>query len=184
VSLTPLLSLRFTRKQLYEVVADMNHYPQFVPYCRSVSIEKPPNRPFGDNTTVEEATMTVGFLGFTESYTSRVTCRPHEFVEVRCKPLLSAPSSLTTSDRPSRSRALLSSNLWQPPGNSMKQPRSLPTQPQVGCRRCSGLRENRHLPIRRRLTSITLSSRSILSTRSRIQFTQQSHAHFLDKSLR
>jgi coenzyme Q-binding protein COQ10 len=75
-------SARFTRRQLFEVVADINSYPSFVPYCKHVSILSPPTRLSTDGTTVEEASMTVGFLGFTESYTSRVTSRPHEYVEV------------------------------------------------------------------------------------------------------
>lgn len=60
----------------------MSSYPHFVPYCKHVEIVKPATRPYRDKTMVEEASMTVGFLGFTESYTSRVTSRPYESVEV------------------------------------------------------------------------------------------------------
>jgi ribosome-associated toxin RatA of RatAB toxin-antitoxin module len=60
----------------------MSSYPRFVPYCKGVSIITPPKVVGPGNTTEEEASMTAGFLGFTETYTSRVTCKPYDSVEV------------------------------------------------------------------------------------------------------
>lgn len=81
-------NIRYTRKQLYELVADVDNYRYFIPYCtdskvhssQSVQVPGP-----GGTQAVEkkQASLTVGFLAFKESYLSEVTCTPFSSVEVR-----------------------------------------------------------------------------------------------------
>jgi coenzyme Q-binding protein COQ10 len=71
---------RYRRSEVYEVIADVESYPNFVPYCTgSRTLESEARR---DGITVMQAELTVGFLAFKESYTSTVTSKPHEFVKV------------------------------------------------------------------------------------------------------
>ena len=77
----------YSRKQLYDIVADVDNYREFLPYCtdsvvhssRLVKSAQP-----GGMKGVEKkrASLTVGFLAFKESYTSEVTCTPYSSVEV------------------------------------------------------------------------------------------------------
>jgi len=67
--------------QLYQLVADVESYPKFLPFCTSGRIldRKPPSA-----TSLEtmRAELTVGFMSFKETYISEVVCRPNESVEV------------------------------------------------------------------------------------------------------
>ena len=82
---------RYTRRQLYAVVADVGSYASFVPFCTRSRVLRPltpvdphtsaPNAQSG--ALQMEAELTVAFLAFTEHYTSRVTCVPNESVQVR-----------------------------------------------------------------------------------------------------
>ena len=59
--------IAFNRKQLYDVVADVDQYVNFVPWCRrSVVTKVIDDQHF-------EADLEVGFQLFSECYTSRVT---------------------------------------------------------------------------------------------------------------
>ncbi|KAI9432468.1 dehydrase and lipid transport-domain-containing protein [Lactarius indigo] len=80
--------LPYTRRQLYAVVADVSSYASFLPFCTRSRILRPPT-PLDHNTSPPnvqsgalqmEAELTVAFLAFTERYTSRVMCVPHESV--------------------------------------------------------------------------------------------------------
>ncbi|KIK06741.1 hypothetical protein K443DRAFT_129679 [Laccaria amethystina LaAM-08-1] len=75
--------LPYNRKQLYDVVADVDSYPQFVPFCTSSRILTPGFDKYHKEKTVIDAELTVGFLSLQESYVSTVTCSPYESVEVR-----------------------------------------------------------------------------------------------------
>ena len=75
----------YTQKQLYELVADASSYPRFLPFCTGARVlsrqpPSPPNDPHGRLRMDVE--LTVGFMSFTETYVSKVTCRPYESVEV------------------------------------------------------------------------------------------------------
>jgi coenzyme Q-binding protein COQ10 len=76
---------RGTQKELYAVVADVQSYPHFLPFCTSAriisSVSKPTSNP-DISIKCMEAELSVGFMGFTESYTSEVTCTPYESVQV------------------------------------------------------------------------------------------------------
>ncbi|KAL3674267.1 hypothetical protein V7S43_000223 [Phytophthora oleae] len=56
----------FSCSEMYDVVADVAHYSEFLPFCVESRVLRRPN----DN--VMEAVLRVGFNIFTESYTSRV----------------------------------------------------------------------------------------------------------------
>lgn len=71
---------RYRRSDLYKIIADVESYSNFVPYCAGSRILE--SKVSQDGITVMEAELTVGFLAFRESYVSTVTCKPHESVEV------------------------------------------------------------------------------------------------------
>lgn len=75
----------YTRRQLYELVSDVDNYHHFVPYC--VASDVLSSELIRDSDSEREfekkrAQLTVGFLAFKESYVSEVTCKPCESVEV------------------------------------------------------------------------------------------------------
>ncbi|KAF7433400.1 hypothetical protein PC9H_005350 [Pleurotus ostreatus] len=72
--------LPYNRRQLYEVVANVESYPLFVPFCTGSRILHSSR---GDRTkpTTMDAELSVGFLVYQESYVSKVTCKPYEFVQ-------------------------------------------------------------------------------------------------------
>ena len=57
--------------QMFDLVADVERYPEFVPLCRSLKIRQ--RTPGPDGTEVVIANMTVAFKLVREGFTSRVT---------------------------------------------------------------------------------------------------------------
>ena len=62
-------------RQMFDLVADVERYPEFVPLCERMRVMSRTTE--GDATTVV-ATMTVGHRLIRESFTSRVVLRPAE----------------------------------------------------------------------------------------------------------
>ena len=60
-----------TATQMFDLVADVERYPEFVPLCHSLKIRQRMPKP--DGTEVIVADMTVSFKLVRESFTSRVT---------------------------------------------------------------------------------------------------------------
>jgi coenzyme Q-binding protein COQ10 len=58
-------------QQMFDLVADVERYPEFVPLCRSLTIRQRTARP--DGTEIVVADMTVSFKLVREAFTSRVT---------------------------------------------------------------------------------------------------------------
>jgi len=58
-------------QQMFDLVADVERYPEFVPLCRSLKIRQRTPKP--DGTEVVIADMTVSFKLVREAFTSRVT---------------------------------------------------------------------------------------------------------------
>jgi coenzyme Q-binding protein COQ10 len=58
-------------QQMFDLVADVERYPEFVPLCRSLKVRQRTPKP--DGTEVVVADMTVSFKLVRESFTSRVT---------------------------------------------------------------------------------------------------------------
>jgi coenzyme Q-binding protein COQ10 len=64
----------FTPQQMFDVVADVAQYPEFLPLCEGITI----NERVGGVAGAEEltATMTVGYKAITERFTTHVTLNP------------------------------------------------------------------------------------------------------------
>ena len=63
----------FTARQMYDLVADVEQYPHFLPLCEGLRVEK---RSREDGKAVLICAMTVGYHAIRESFTSRVTLDP------------------------------------------------------------------------------------------------------------
>jgi coenzyme Q-binding protein COQ10 len=63
--------VRHSASQMFDLVADVERYPEFVPLCQSLKIRQRTVQP--DGTEIVVADMTVSFKLVKESFTSRVT---------------------------------------------------------------------------------------------------------------
>ncbi len=63
--------VRHSAPQMFDLVADVERYPEFVPLCQSLKIRQ--RTPQQDGTEIVVADMTVSFKLVRESFTSRVT---------------------------------------------------------------------------------------------------------------
>src|SRR5882672_9166762 len=63
--------VRHTATQMFDLVADVERYPEFVPLCQALKIRQ--RTPKEDGTEIVVADMTVSFKLVRESFTSRVT---------------------------------------------------------------------------------------------------------------
>ena len=62
---------RHSATQMFDLVADVERYPEFVPLCKALKIRQRTTKP--DGTEVIVADMTVSFKLVREAFTSRVT---------------------------------------------------------------------------------------------------------------
>lgn len=60
----------FTARQMYDVVADIERYPEFLPMCTGLRVTSRQDTPEG---IIVVATMSVGYKAIRESFTTRVT---------------------------------------------------------------------------------------------------------------
>ncbi len=60
-----------TPEDMFNVVADLEHYPRFIPNCKAMAV-----RPEGGPSGAQLATMTIKFGPLTQTYTSRVVADP------------------------------------------------------------------------------------------------------------
>jgi len=63
----------FTARQMFDLVADLESYPSFLPLCEALVVRQREQREDG---TVLLADMTVGYLSIRETFTSRVELNP------------------------------------------------------------------------------------------------------------
>jgi coenzyme Q-binding protein COQ10 len=63
----------FTPRQMFDLVADVEKYPQFLPLCDSLVVR---SREDKGEAIVLVASMGVGYMAIRESFTSRVTLYP------------------------------------------------------------------------------------------------------------
>lgn len=63
----------FTPKQMFDLVADVEKYPQFLPLCEALVVRK---RERAGDRDVLIADMTVGYKALRETFTSRVALDP------------------------------------------------------------------------------------------------------------
>lgn len=64
----------FTPEQMFDIVADVEAYPKFLPLCEALSVES--RTPAADGSEVVIATMSVGYKQIRESFRTRVTLQP------------------------------------------------------------------------------------------------------------
>lgn len=65
----------YTARQMFDLVADIEKYPEFVPGCRHLSVLWREEREL-------EARMQTAFLGFTFDFTSKVSLNPPGGIEI------------------------------------------------------------------------------------------------------
>jgi coenzyme Q-binding protein COQ10 len=63
--------VRHSASQMFDLVADVERYPEFVPLCKSLKVRQRTPKP--DGTEIVIADMTVSFKLVREAFTSRVT---------------------------------------------------------------------------------------------------------------
>jgi coenzyme Q-binding protein COQ10 len=59
----------FTPRQMFDLVADVEHYPEFLPLCEALSVRR---RERDGDAGILVADMTVGYKAIRETFTSRV----------------------------------------------------------------------------------------------------------------
>lgn len=67
-------SLKYSSDQMFDLVADIESYPTFIPWCRAVSITSRIKHDDGKDEVV--ADMNVSFKVFKETFSSRVVLSP------------------------------------------------------------------------------------------------------------
>ncbi len=67
--------LPYTKKQLFELVAQVDRYPEFLPWCTAARITRREGESF-------YADLVVQFKVFKERFTSKVTPHPYDLVDV------------------------------------------------------------------------------------------------------
>jgi coenzyme Q-binding protein COQ10 len=67
--------LPYTDKQLFDLVADVSRYPEFLPWCVGARV-------YGRREDRFDADVIIGFKMFREKFTSRVTLEPNCRVDV------------------------------------------------------------------------------------------------------
>ncbi|WFD18031.1 hypothetical protein MCAP1_000243 [Malassezia caprae] len=82
--------LPYTSEQLYAIVADVDSYKDFLPYCLDSRVLGPSGPRAKQNdpeaTRFVDAELVIGFSALRESYISEVSMRPHEWVKAKAKP--------------------------------------------------------------------------------------------------
>ena len=63
--------VRHSAEKMFDLVADVERYPEFVPMCQSLKVRQRTQKPDGNEVIV--ADMTVSFQVVRETFTSRVT---------------------------------------------------------------------------------------------------------------
>ena len=107
--------------EMFDLVADVERYPEFVPLCKSLKIRQRTPKP--DGTEIVIADMTVSFKLMREAFTSRVTLdRPN------LKILVEYLRAIQQSGKPLDVRAEV--------GHACDVGSSSPTNSRAGCWRC------------------------------------------------
>lgn len=63
----------FTSRQMFDLVADVEQYPKFLPLCEALTVKK---REQGGDKAILICEMTVGYHAIRETFTSRVVLDP------------------------------------------------------------------------------------------------------------
>lgn len=68
-------TLPYTPQQMFDLVADIERYPEFLPWCRAARIWKREGN-------VVHADLVIGYKLFQERFTSKVTLKAHNQIHV------------------------------------------------------------------------------------------------------
>ena len=68
--------LPYTPKQMFDLVADVNKYPEFLPWCVGTRINSRKANSFN-------ADVLIGYKAIRETFTSTVTLTPYQAIDVR-----------------------------------------------------------------------------------------------------
>jgi coenzyme Q-binding protein COQ10 len=63
--------VRHSASDMFDLVADIEHYPEFVPLCRSIRVSQ--RRPAGEGVETLRSEMTVAYKMISETFVTRVT---------------------------------------------------------------------------------------------------------------
>src|SRR5690606_23581020 len=69
--------VKHSAEQMYNLVADIERYPEFLPLCEALTVRSRKER---DGRTMLVADMTVGYKAIRETFTTQVLLRPDEWV--------------------------------------------------------------------------------------------------------
>ncbi|MCP5073968.1 MAG: type II toxin-antitoxin system RatA family toxin [Rhodobacteraceae bacterium] len=72
---TEIRRMPYSAQQMYDLIADVSAYPEFLPWCSAARIRK--RTPQGAREVIE-ADLVISFKVFRERFGSRVTLRPEE----------------------------------------------------------------------------------------------------------
>lgn len=67
--------VKHSPERMYDLVADVEKYPEFLPLCEALSVRSKKER---DGKSLLVADMTVGYKGFRETFTTQVLLKPDE----------------------------------------------------------------------------------------------------------
>ena len=90
-TLTASRSLPFPTSKLYAIIADIDSYSRFLPYCTSSNVTSWSNADSAGRRWPTRGDLTVGFPPITQRYSSRVYCVPERVVEA-----VSGPQGMPT----------------------------------------------------------------------------------------
>ena len=71
-------TMPFTAKQMYDLVADVEKYPEFLPWCIGCRVTKREAQEI-------EADIVIGYKMMRESFSSKVRLHPHHLIDVQYK---------------------------------------------------------------------------------------------------
>jgi coenzyme Q-binding protein COQ10 len=80
-TLTATRILPYNSNSLYTLIADVDSYSTFLPYCLSSHVTKWSAPDKGGKRWPSEADLKIGFSGYEETFTSRLFCVPGSIVE-------------------------------------------------------------------------------------------------------
>jgi coenzyme Q-binding protein COQ10 len=76
--------LPYTPAQLFELVAAVDRYPEFLPWCLAARVRSAGTLPGAPRKALLVADLVIGFRMMRARYTSRVTLRPPQRIDVTC----------------------------------------------------------------------------------------------------